>query len=1063
MILFTINVFAMPNNNYKKLLLTVEEKEWLQQNPNIKLTATIGYEPVLFRDYDGKVKGIVSDYFDYISKVIGQNIQFDYFSVTNSNIIESTKKDNVYGTAILFKTDKYKDIFTFTKSYMDTPFIVFSSKNKTKYIKNKNDLKGKKIAILDNNIAIKKYLLGIDNIKVIYVKTIKEQLELMQYEKVDAILGYHNYHYMINRLLYENIEPAFTSKKSMGLRMGIFKEHKILISILNKAISSLSEGNKQEIISFWLKKKKIEKNYINFTNDELEFIDKNPVLNVPNLKDYPPFNYYENAQAKGYSVDYVKLLASKIGIDVKFISGKSWNEYLEMLKNKELDFIPHIAITESRKKYLAFTDFKHINYSIGFVIPKDEEIKSIKDFENKTIAVAKGTFLHSHLKNNFPKISLYPLDKTSSAIDAVYSNKADAAIGSLPSLNFHIEKNWMNNLKSIKVDDLGIPLEVELPMGVIKENKNLKSILEKANNSIAYSEVIKLKHKWLNIKEESKKNILTDEEYTYLQNKKEIKMCIDPDWMPFEKNKNGTHIGMTADYIKILEKQIKIPITMVNTKSWSESLDFGKQRKCDIFSLIMSTKERTKYLDFSNTYMKVPLVISTSVDEFFVNNISSVLNKKLGIVKDYAYVELLKEKYPNINLVEVKSVSAGLNSVKQKELFGFIGALPTIGYEIQRNFIGEIKIGGKFEESWELGVGVRSDEPMLTNIFNKAISTLTLKDEQNIFNKWISVRYQNGIDYTILWQVSLVLILIMIFILYKNRAINLINRKLIHANNEIEEQQKMVNKYVLIVTTNLNGEIIDSNKAYCNATGYDRNELIGKTHNIMRHPDMREEFFSKLWQLIQNNKTWVGEIKNFTKNGEVYWLNAYIEPIFKNDIKIGYRAISENITDKKRIEELSITDKLTGLYNRLKLDELLSAQVEEYRRYKNPFSIILVDIDDFKKINDSFGHDIGDKVLQNISKILKNNIRSCDLIGRWGGEEFIIICKNTSGENCYILAENLRKVISNTTFEVVGAKTLSLGVSEFTKSDTISSIFKRVDTALYEAKNTGKNKSILKL
>ena len=133
-------------------------------------------------------------------------------------------------------------------------------------------------------------------------------------------------------------------------------------------------------------------------------------------------------------------------------------------------------------------------------------------------------------------------------------------------------------------------------------------------------------------------------------------------------------------------------------------------------------------------------------------------------------------------------------------------------------------------------------------------------------------------------------------------------------------------------------------------------------------------------------------------------------------------------------------------------------KIETFRRYNVDFSIILLDIDNFKSVNDTYGHDVGDYVLQTMAKTLRTHIRITDIIGRWGGEEFLIICNNTNLDNSKILAENIRKIVENIKFDKVGTKTISLGLSEFQKDDDVKSIFKRADDALYEAKTTGKNK-----
>ena len=450
-----------------------------------------------------------------------------------------------------------------------------------------------------------------------------------------------------------------------------------------------------------------------------------------------------------------------------------------------------------------------------------------------------------------------------------------------------------------------------------------------------------------------------------------------------------------------------------------------------------------------------------NADELFIKDIASLNNKNIGIVKDYAFIDVLKEKNPLISIINVKNTKEGLERVSSGELFGYIDALPTIGYAIQRYSYFDLKIAGKLESNIMLSIASRSDEPLLNTIMQKSLDSIPEEQKRTLIEKWIEIKVTQEFDYKLLWQISAVFLLIVLIILYKNRAVMILNKDLLKARYEIEEQQSMVNKYVLILTTDTKGIITDVNEAYCKATGYTKDELIGQKHTLIRHSDISENFFEELWNTIINNEIWSGEIKSLKKDGSTIWFNMYIEPIINAGNKIGYRAISEDITDKKRIEELSITDKLTGLYNRMKLDEIMQIKIEGFKRYKMSFSIIILDIDDFKKVNDTFGHDIGDKVLKTIAFIMQKNLRVSDIVGRWGGEEFLILCENTNITQAQIVAENLRKIIEKTNFDIVKNKTVSLGVSEFTESDNAHTIFKRVDDALYKAKNSGKNKTVI--
>jgi len=268
----------------------------------------------------------------------------------------------------------------------------------------------------------------------------------------------------------------------------------------------------------------------------------------------------------------------------------------------------------------------------------------------------------------------------------------------------------------------------------------------------------------------------TQEEQAYLKEKKQIKMCIDPNWMPYEKfDKNNKHIGMTADYFALFQKKIGIEIKPVITKNWSESLVFAQERKCDILSLAMETPERKKYLNFTTPYLKIPLVIATRKDIPFIDDISSLGGKKLGIPKGYAFSELLKLKYKYLDFIEVKDIRDGLSRVNENELFAYIGTLSSIGYMYQKGLSGNVKISGTLTENWELGVGVRSDDKILLSIFQKTIDSLDEKQQQKILNNWISVKMNEDEDYTVIFEI---LFLVLIIGLYRQYLLNKVNKEL---------------------------------------------------------------------------------------------------------------------------------------------------------------------------------------------------------------------------------------------------------------------------------------------
>jgi len=279
------------------------------------------------------------------------------------------------------------------------------------------------------------------------------------------------------------------------------------------------------------------------------------------------------------------------------------------------------------------------------------------------------------------------------------------------------------------------------------------------------------------------------------------------------------------------------------------------------------------------------------------------------------------------------------------------------------------------------------------------------------------------------------------------------------ANLEREQYLKLVDENVIVSSTDLYGNITYISQAFCVISGYTREELMGRSHNIVRHPDMGHELYRGLWDTITNDKTWEGEIKNKRKDGSFYWVKANISPKYDDqNNKVGYTAIRQDITDKKRVEELAITDRLTQIYNRIHLDLILQKSIQNSQRYGHKLSIILLDVDKFKSVNDIYGHHLGDIILKETASVLKQNIRAADTLGRWGGEEFLIILPETGLQESMLLAEKLRMAMEQFKFKTVGSKTASFGVSSYHEGDTEITIVDRADKALYLAKENGRNR-----
>lgn len=194
------------------------------------------------------------------------------------------------------------------------------------------------------------------------------------------------------------------------------------------------------------------------------------------------------------------------------------------------------------------------------------------------------------------------------------------------------------------------------------------------------------------------------------------------------------------------------------------------------------------------------------------------------------------------------------------------------------------------------------------------------------------------------------------------------------------------------------------------------------------------------------------QLSNEFRRGELY-LEADFRLLENGHLMV----VLTDVTDAKRFKTLSATDRLTGIANRRKLDEVLDYEHQRSNRTSSPLAAIIADIDHFKAINDNYGHMTGDQVLIEIAKLLQRGVRQVDSVGRWGGEEFMILCPDTGLSGAGELAEKLRQVIAAHQFVGVGQKTCSFGVAEYCLGESIESLIHRADAALYQAKEGGRN------
>ncbi len=326
-------------------------------------------------------------------------------------------------------------------------------------------------------------------------------------------------------------------------------------------------------------------------------------------------------------------------------------------------------------------------------------------------------------------------------------------------------------------------------------------------------------------------------------------------------------------------------------------------------------------------------------------------------------------------------------------------------------------------------------------------------------NKLINKEINEFIDNTIVFSFAVLFGLIVIFIIFYKSRLN------------IEKQKEYFKKIFdstkdIIVVTDLN-RIIDVNRAFLeffNIKELDEFNKINKC--ICDFFEEEEGYVSKevesqnCIEYIFNHSDIEHKVK-IKQNDKIYYFSVKIQKLIENEDGNLYVVVFSDITQieisRKELRRLSITDALTNIGNREFFNENIEKEINRAKRYKTPLSLLMFDLDFFKKVNDNYGHDVGDIVLQEVSKAVKKVLRNTDIFCRYGGEEFMIIMPETSLNEAIILAERIRKTVENLQIPPVKQITISIGVTELKEDDTIETFIKRVDDSLYQSKENGRN------
>jgi len=704
------------------------------------------------------------------------------------------------------------------------------------------------------------------------------------------------------------------------------------------------------------------------TEEEKTWIENNNIR--VGITDLYPLSYLnKDYQRDGFANDILDLIIKKFQIKTKTVDINQGNIEFAF-ENGEIDLLPIINNSKINGDWgVNSSEILKIK-NILFVKKEENKINSYNDLNDKRVAVINGTGTISNIKKRHSKIEIVETKKIEESVQKLLEGSVDALIASPIIIQKYLESNLIIDLKAMPL----ISFEPSIfYFYVNREKPVLQSILEKGLDSISIKEEKELFDKWFLKDVADLPLLLSKEEVDYLERKRNINLCVDPDWMPFEKIEDHKHVGIVADYIKDFEKKIGVPLTLVETKDWTESLAYMKNRKCDVLSFVMDIKSRRGYMNFTKPYVNEPLVLVTKRNVSFISDLKSFENKKIGIQKNFAYNEIIRRIYPNLQVVDVNHLRDGLKRVERGEIFGQVTTHLNVAYAFQEEFYGSLQISGKFDEKWHLSVGVRNDDPILLNIFEKVVASITDETKQRIINKWVTIKYEKSIDYKLFWSIVAFFLFIFSLILYTYIMQRRYIRKLTKVKEEIEMLNSTLEKKVQLRTQ----ELELSNKKLKIKTSeleYLNNTLDTRIKEEINNRKKQEQL------LIQQSKlAEMGEMISMIAHQWRQPLSALSTIIQNVHLRYSLGKLDKEYLDKQRVLSNALTEKMSQTINDFR-------NFFKPNKEKQPFSIgdalqqtiFLID-DSFKSNNIKIENMISDDVIiygfeSELSQVLLNII-----------------------------------------------------------------------------------------
>jgi len=899
--------------------LTDEERSFLARTGIVTAHNESDWAPFNFNE-NGTAKGFSIDYIRLVAEKAGLEVRFAS-GPTWDEFLEMMKSGKLDIMLNIAKTPEREQYLAFTPSYLSMIQALYTRKD-FPFVSSIEDMYGKRFAIPKGFYLIE-VLKAYPEIDIVEVNNVTEAVHAVSVGGADALFDLMPVvSYVIDQRQITNLhvggDIGIFEGKPLPLHIAVSKDKELLAGILGKAMGMVSDEEIRALQAKWLGKSIKQKQVVPLTEIERQWIQAHPIIRTSSEPDYAPFDFIENGQPTGFSVDYLKLVAARAGLQLQFVPA-TWEELVEKGIRKEIDLLHTIFKTPQRARHFLFTEpYKMVTNAI-YINDKIEGISSVSDLAGLKVIVSKGDAITAALSRLVPD-AVYMYRKTYEEIlKDISLGKGDATVLDSAVANYLIRKLTLTNIKAAAEADIASgDRDPRYRLAIRSDWPILHSILQKAMDTVSVEDISPLEVRWFAMPGVTRERLkLTSAEKDWLLNHKKIRVMVGT-WPPFHYMDGDLPKGLALDYVSEVLDPLGVEIEYVPILLADALKRISKLEKVDLLPTIAPSKEREELLNITDNYLSFPHVIFTQKDYPFIGSLMDLHGKTVAVEDNFISHKRLQQDHPHINLMVVNTSEEALKAVSFGNADAYVSNLTSGTYLIEKLGLQNLKVAAPSGyETDNQAMGVRKDWPELARIINKTLNTFTKEDHDRLRNKTFAVRFEYGIDWTIIWKVAISVFvlagLIIGFIVTWNRKLagEVAERKRAEeALTEVEERSRLLldSAGEGIFGVDTSGKTTFINPAVSHMLGFSAEDLIGQPiHALIHHsyPDgseypqkncpMAKAFTEGTIHQIDDEVLW-------RKDGASVPVEYHSTPIKKDDEIVGAVVTFNDITERKNTE-----------------------------------------------------------------------------------------------------------------------------------------------------------------